>query len=160
MKNNIIILLLIVGSLKGMTQDTTRMNDTSSHQARGLVPVLVWQSFKKDYPNAKHPQWQHLRGKWIATYKDQDHGGYQVNTYYDSLGHQLEKHIELKKQDTPSAVKEQIQNSYHSVDYDITRIERSGQPVLYQIALKLSNGRTVIYMDQQGRQIPFKDNLN
>ena len=111
----------------------------------------------KTYPNAQYPQWQHLGSTWIAIYKDQDHGGHQVNTYYGSLGHQLERRIELSKQDVPQVLNEAIQNRYHISDYIITSYERPGQPMLYQIALNLKSGRTLLYTDEQDKEIPYKD---
>ena len=157
MKNEFMILLFMAMSLKGMAQNNSHLNNNSSHHANNPVPEQVWQTFQKDNPHAQYPQLQHMGINWIAIYKDVDHGSYQVTAYYDSLGRQLERRVKIKKEDLSPTLKQQIQNKYQTSDFDVIRYERPGQPNVYQVALNLKSGRTVIYTDEQGQEISYKD---
>lgn len=154
---NLMLIPLITWCISAMPQEHAQLNYSSSHQAKIGVPFSTMQTFQKDFPHAESPQWQHLGSIWVATFHDKDHGNNQIDNFYDSMGHLLERRTVLKKGETPRSLNEQIQSKYHTSDYLVIRFELSGQPIIYQVSVNLKSGRIMIYTDEQGNEITYKD---
>ena len=161
MKKIVFLMLFLINIALAFAQDRDRdreyRRDSRSYSARGDVPERVWNSFHRDYPNAEYPQWQHLGKEWHATYKDRDHGGRNVETYYDRRGRRIDSHIEWNRRELPEDFDQHIYDRYHTRDYEVYRIERSGRPSIFQIILNLDNGRRSIFTDEYGNEIRFRD---
>jgi hypothetical protein len=123
------------------------------------VPASVQNSFQKDYPEARNPQWSSANGHWSASFTDNsqyDRG--EMVAHYDRYGSHVDSHIPYDRDDVPQAVVERTERSYPGAkEYNYTRIERpAGQP-LFQVNLRVHGKNRMMYIDDNGRQRQYYD---
>jgi hypothetical protein len=128
--------------------------DTHRH-----VPASIQRSFKRDYPEARNPQWSSTKGQWHADFDD--HSRYdrgQMVANYDQYGQHIDSHIPYDRNDVPSAVVDGTQRNYPGgQNYTYTRIERPTGNPLFQVTLDLQNKNRTHYVDENGREQKYHD---
>jgi hypothetical protein len=121
---------------------------------RHQAPATVQQSFQKDYPDARNPQWSSTNGQWSASFTDhsqQDQG--EMVAHYDQSGHHVDSQIPYDRSDVPQAVVQKTQSSYPGATGDnYTRIERPGGQPLYQVNLHVQGKSWTMYVDEKGQE--------
>jgi hypothetical protein len=125
-----------------------------AQDSRHRAPASVRQSFQRDYPEARNPDWSSSNGQWSASFTD--HSQYdrgEMVAHYDRSGHHVDSHIPYDRNDVPQAVVERTQRSYPGGrDYNYTRIERPGGQPLFQVDLHVQGRNRTVYVDENGRE--------
>lgn len=120
------------------------------HQA----PAAVQQSFHRDYPEARDPQWHYSNSHWNADFED--HSRYdrgEMVAHYDRYGRHVDSHIPYDRNDVPPAVVQKTERHFpDGRDYNYTRIEQPGRPALFQVSLNLRGSNRTVYLDDNGRE--------
>ena len=144
---------LIFSSLLLLTAGGLSAQSTHSRKA----PSTVTESFQKDYPDAKQPQWKQNNGQWNANFKSGS-DNHSVAAYYDGKGKHIDSHVNLRKNDVPAPVAEKVSSRYpggHVSQY--TKIERPADKEVYQVKVKQHNKSRTVYMDAEGKDQSYHD---
>jgi hypothetical protein len=116
-------------------------------------PRNVRQSFQKEYPNSKSREWIHSGTGWSVNFEDRDHNYGEVTAHFDSRGRHLDTHIPYASNDVPAPVAEKVRHSYSKYgNYDVTRIDRSGENSVYRLNLRSKTRSKTVYVDEKGEK--------
>src|SRR5579872_2464176 len=130
-----------------------------AQDSRHRAPAAVQQSFQKDYPEARNPQWSSTNGQWHADFTDHsqsDRG--EMVAHYDQSGHHVDSHIPYDRNDVPAPVIEKTQRSYPGArDDNYTRIEHPGGKPLFQVNLHIQGKSRTMYVDDSGKERKYND---
>jgi hypothetical protein len=141
-----LILLTVAGQL---------IAQSSRHHA----PAAVQQSFQKDYPEARNPQWSSTNGQWHASFTDHSQNDMgEMVAHYDQNGRHVDSHIPYDRNDVPAPVIERTHRRYRGGrDYNYTRIEHPGEQPLFQVSLNLQGRHRTMYVDDNGQERKYND---
>jgi hypothetical protein len=145
---------LIFSSLLLLTAAGLSAQGMHSH---AQAPSTVTESFQKDYPDAKQPQWKQSNGQWNANFK-RTSDNHNVAAYYDGKGQHIDSHVNLHKTDVPAPVVDRVSSKYpggHVSQY--TKIERPNDNEVYQVKVKQHNKSRTVYVDGQGKDQSYRD---
>jgi hypothetical protein len=115
-------------------------------------PRHVRESFQKEYPQSQPGQWNHSSAGWSVNFDDRDHNNGEVTAHFDGSGRHIDTHVPYDNNDVPAPVMDHVRSRYPGSDqYDVTRIDRSGQGV-YQFRLRHQKKSRTLYLDENGQQ--------
>ena len=141
MKKSLITMLCMVSAFIAFSQN------------KNNPPKNVQESFQKEYPQSKSTAWVHSNTGWSVNFEDRDHNNGEVTANFDGNGKHLDTQIPFDNNDVPAPVKDNVRNNYpNSANYDVTRIDRSGENSVYQVNLKDKKSNKTIYMDEKGQK--------
>jgi hypothetical protein len=122
-------------------------------QSKNNPPANVRESFQKEYPQSKSSEWVHSSAGWSVNFEDKDHNYGEVTANFDNKGNHLETDIPFDNKDVPAPVIQNVKSKYPKTpDYDVTRIDRSGENSVYKVNLKDKNSNHTIYLDEKGQK--------
>lgn len=157
MKTTIFSFVLFVLAINVKAQDNGyyRNNNTNSYNAY-QTPERVRNGWNRDHPNAETPTWHREGRHWDAEYRD-PYTGNTINTYYNRRGKVMDTHTQWEQRYLPQGFDNRIWNRYHTHDYRVTKIDRPRKSSLFQISLNLGGDNRLIYMDEQGNEVHYRD---
>jgi hypothetical protein len=148
-----LLILSVTTTVFAQNDRNSRRNRNMNQSNNTTVPDPVRQSFQRDNPNVRDPQWSNTNGQWRGVYKDRDNK--DVETYYENDGRRVDTHIRYNQTELPPQVRDRAERRYHTTgNYDAYRIERPNSQPLFQ--LRIQSGRT-IYLDENGRKRRYRD---
>ena len=136
-------------------QDQRNQRDQRDHRD---VPQPVQRSFQRDNPNYNNVQWSRSGNQWHATYPDRRYNNRNAEVYYDRNGRMRDRHVEWNQNEVPQPVRQNITTRYHVTNgYNVSRIERPNSQPLFQIRLNTGGQSRQVYMDENGREVRYRD---
>ncbi len=120
---------------------------------RNQPPPTVRDQFNRDNPDRK-ANWRRDNNDWRASYRDNNNRN--VEAYYGRDGRMRATHTTWSRREIPSEVDNRIYRMYRTRNYRATRIDRPNEQPLFQISLNFGGRNRVVYMDEQGRNRPYR----
>jgi hypothetical protein len=116
-------------------------------------PKHVRDAFQKEYPNSKSGVWNHSGTNWSVNFEDKDHNYGEVTAHFDSRGRHIDTNIPYDNNDVPAPVIDKVKHGYPTYnDYDVTRIDRSGENSVYKVNLRSKSTNRTLYLDEKGEK--------